>query len=87
MEKIWADRAWEEYLSYQEEDKKLLRKLNKLIRDIERDPYKGIGKPEPLTGDWAGFYSRHITDKHRIIYRINDGKLEIASCKGHYNDK
>lgn len=87
MKKIWSDRAWEEYLLYQENDKRLLRKLNSLIKEIERTPYAGIGKVEALKGDWAGFYSRRIDEKNRIIYRIIDDKLEIASCKGHYDDK
>ena len=86
MSKIWADRAWEDYLYWQDEDKKTLRKLNKLIKDIERDPYGGIGKPEPLQYEWQGYWSRHIDEKNRIIYRVVNGHLEIAQCRAHYDD-
>ena len=86
MKKLWTDRAWDEYLSWQEQDKKTLRKLNKLIKDIERSPYEGIGKPEPLKHLLSGWWSRQIDESNRIVYRIKDGNLEITQCKGHYND-
>ena len=86
MKKIWADEAWEDYLYWQTQDKKTLKRVNVLITDIEREPFAGIGKPEPLTGDLSGFWSRRIDDTNRIVYRIRDGALEIASCKGHYDD-
>lgn len=63
-----------------------LKRINNLIRDIERDNFHGLGKPEPLKGDLQGFWSRRIDDTNRIVYRIKDGVLEIASCKGHYED-
>ncbi len=83
MKKIWFDEAWEEYLYWQTQDKKTIKAL---IKDIERENFDGIGKPEPLKGDYAGFWSRRIDDSNRLIYRINDGILEILSCKGHYED-
>ena len=86
MKKLWTDRAWDEYLSWQEQDKKTLRKLNKLIKDIERSPYEGIGKPEPLKHDLSGWWSRQVDEPNRIVYRIKDSNLEISQCKGHYDD-
>jgi len=84
--KVWYDDAWENYLYWQTQDKKTLKRINILLKDIDRSGYSGIGKPEPLTGDLAGFWSRHIDD-NRLVYRIRDGKVEIAQCKGHYGDK
>jgi toxin YoeB len=87
MKKTWYEEAWEDYLYWQTQDKKTLKKLNKIIEDTERNPYEGIGKPEPLKYEWSGSWSRKIDDGNRFIYRIKDGKLEIAQCKEHYNDK
>ena len=84
MEKLWTDRAWESYLYWQAEDKKTLRRINQLLRDIERNVYDGIGKPEPLKGDLSGWWSRRIDDEHRLIYRLEDGVLIIANCRSHY---
>ena len=86
MNKTWSDDAWEDYLYWQTQDKKTLKRVNMLIKDIERDPFSGIGKPEPLKGDLSGFWSRRIDDANRVVYRVKDGALEIASCKGHYDD-
>ena len=86
MKKLWTDRAWEDYIHWQDQDKKTLRKLNKLIKDIERSPYDGIGKPEPLKHDLSGWWSRHIDEPNRIVYRIKNDNLEISQCKGHYDD-
>ena len=87
-EKIWSDDAWEDYLYWQQNDKKILKRINQLIKDIERNGcLKGIGKPEPLTGDLSGEYSRRINEKERLVYHIEDGKLYIVHCKGHYKDK
>ena len=85
MRKIWSDEAWEDYLDWQMQDKKTLRRINLLIKDAERNPYTGLGKPEPLRGDLSGFWSRRIDDKNRLIYRFSLDFLEIASCKGHYD--
>ena len=87
MRKMWTDRAWDDYLYWQTQDRKTLRKLNQLIIDIERNGYSGIGKPEPLRGDLSGWWSRQIDDKNRIVYRLNDDHVEISQCKGHYEDK
>ena len=85
MRKIWSDEAWEDYLDWQMQDKKTLRRINLLIKDAERNPYTGLGKPETLRGDLSGFWSRRIDDKNRLIYRFSSDFLEIASCKGHYD--
>ena len=77
MHKNWSDSAWEEYIAWQTKDIKLLR-INQLIRDAERDPFRGIGKPEPLKGNWSGWWSRRIDDDNRLIYRVRNGILEIA---------
>ena len=87
MEKLWTDRAWEDYLYWQSQDKKTLKRLNELIKDIERNGYTGIGKPEPLKGNLSGWWSRLIDDSNRIVYRIRNDMLEITLCRGHYNDK
>ena len=85
MRKIWSDEAWEDYLDWQMQDKKTLRRINLLIKDAERNPYTGLGKPEPLRGDLSGFWSRRIDEKNRLVYRFSSDVLEIASCKGHYD--
>lgn len=84
MNLVWDERAWEEYCSWQQQDKKTLKKINNLIKDIQRDPYDGIGKPEPLKGSLSGWYSRRIDDMNRIVYKEQAGTIVIASCKGHY---
>ncbi|MDD6850547.1 MAG: Txe/YoeB family addiction module toxin [Anaerovibrio sp.] len=86
MHKIWFDEAWIDYIYWQTQDKKTLKRINNLIKDTERNPFEGIGKPEPLKGNLSGFWSRHIDDTNRFVYRINNDKLEILSCRGHYED-
>ena len=86
MHKIWFDEAWIDYIYWQTQDKKTLKRINNLIKDTERNPFGGIGKPEPLKGNLSGFWSRHIDDTNRFVYRINNDKLEILSCRGHYED-
>ena len=86
MNKVWFDEAWEDYLFWQTQDKKTLKRINALIRDIERENFDGIGKPEPLKGDLSGFWSRRIDSSNRLVYRIRDGVLELLSCRGHYDD-
>ncbi len=86
MKKIWFDEAWEDYLYWQTQDKKTLRRVNALLRDIERAAFDGVGKPEPLRGELSGFWSRRIDEVNRLVYRINGGVLEILSCRGHYDD-
>lgn len=84
MRKIWFEEAWDDYLYWQQQDKKTLKRINQLVRDIERNGTDGIGKPEPLKGDLSGFWSRRIDDVNRLVYRISGDMLEIASCRGHY---
>ena len=84
MHKIWFDEAWIDYIYWQTQDKKTLKRINNLIKNTERNPFEGIGKPEPLKGDLSGFWSRRIDDTNRFVYRINNDKLEILSCRGHY---
>ena len=86
MHKIWFDEAWIDYIYWQTQDKKTLKRINNLIKDTERNPFEGIGKPEPLKGDLSGFWSRRIDDTNIFVYRINNDKLEILSCRGHYED-
>jgi len=83
---LFAQRAWEHYQFWQETDRKRLKKLNDLIKASMRTPFEGIGKPEPLMGEYSGFWSRRIDDEHRLVYRMQDGVLEIAQCRFHYND-
>jgi toxin YoeB len=87
MKISFAEDAWAEFFYWQTQDKKTLKKIKDLIRDIEREPYYGIGKPEALTGNWSGWWSRKINEKDRIIYRIEGDHIEIAHCKGHYEDR
>lgn len=87
MNKIWQDDAWEEYLSWQTQDKKTLKRINQLLKDIDRNGYDGIGKPEPLKHEFQGFWSRRIDDSNRLVYRIENGQIEIAQCGSHYKDK
>ena len=82
----WTDDAWADYLYWQSQDRKTLKRVNALIRDMQRTPFEGIGKPEPLKGDLSGWWSRRIDDTHRIVYREQDGNIIIASCYGHYTD-
>ncbi|MDO5562487.1 MAG: Txe/YoeB family addiction module toxin [Synergistaceae bacterium] len=89
MVKIWSDVAWNDYLYWQETDKKMLDKVNKLLKSIERDgANRGEGKPEPLKGNLSGWWSRRVSERDRIVYRITEnGELEISQCKTHYGDK
>ncbi|MCM1084214.1 MAG: Txe/YoeB family addiction module toxin [Clostridium sp.] len=86
MKKIWFEEAWEDYLYWQSQDKKTLKRINALLKDTERNPFEGIGKPEPLKGELSGFWSRRIDEANRFVYRVKNGVLEILSCRGHYDD-
>jgi toxin YoeB len=88
MKLLWTEDAWEDYVHWQQADPKVLTAVNTLIRDIAREPFKGLGKPEPLRHDLAGWWSRRITGEHRLVYRVS-GKgaaqqIEIAQCRYHY---
>ena len=86
MKKIWFDEAWSDYLYWQGQDKKTIKRINALIQDIERNGFdKGIGKPEPLKENLNGLWSRRIDEVNRLVYRDEGGILQIVSCKGHYN--
>ena len=86
MKILWDERAWEKYLEWQKQDKKTLKRINMLIKDIQRNCYEGIGKPEPLKGDLRGKWSRRINDEHRIIYKVSDNKVYVYvfSMRFHY---
>ena len=87
MIKLWQEKAWDDYLYWQKQDKKTLKRINKLLLDIERNGYNGIGKPEPLKNDLSGFWSVRIDEKNRIVFRIENNHLEIWQCGSHYQDK
>lgn len=87
MLKAWTDQAWEDFIFWQEHDRKTLKKILAIIKDIERNGYEGIGKPERLTGDLSKYWSRRIDSKNRIVYRIDDGTIKIIQCRTHYRDK
>lgn len=80
----WAENAWEDYLYWQDTDKKTLKRVNSLIKDILRHPFDGIGDPEPLKYNWSGYWSRRIDREHRIIYKATDDTLYIVQCRFHY---
>jgi toxin YoeB len=80
----WDENAWTDYLWWQTQDKKIAKRINALIQDIQRNGYEGIGKPEALRYNWQGYWSRRITDEHRLIYKVIDGEMLIASCRYHY---
>lgn len=82
----WDESAWNDYLYWQTQDKKTLKRINQLIQDVQRNPFSGIGKPEQLKR-YDGYWSRRIDDKNRLVYKIVDGNVMIAACKGHYGDK
>ena len=83
----FKDSGWEDYLYWQTQDKKTLKRIHNLIKDIDRNGYDGIGKPEPLTGNLSSYWSRQIDDCNRIVYRIKDNRIEIIQCGTHYRDK
>jgi toxin YoeB len=80
----WSAEAWEDYLYWQDTDKKTVRKINELLKDASRTPFEGKGKPEPLKHNLAGFWSRRITAEHRLVYAVTEEALLIASCRYHY---
>ena len=80
------ERGWEDYLSWQARDKQTLLRINRLLQEIQRDSFSGLGKPEPLKHGLSGWWSRRIDEENRIVYRVRDGVIEIASCRSHYAD-
>jgi toxin YoeB len=85
MNFVFTELSWEDYLYWQKNDRQKLKRINELLKDISRNPYEGIGKPEPLKFNYAGFWSRRIDEEHRLIYRIIDHEIQIAKCRFHYD--
>ena len=85
MRYIFVDESWEDYLYWQKTDKKVLLKINDLLKDISRTPFSGLGKPEPLKHKYKGFWSRRIDGEHRLIYRVKEVEILIAKCRYHYD--
>ena len=86
MRLLWEDRAWDDYLYWQIQNKKTLKKINELIKDIQRSPFAGIGSPEPLKHNLSGLWSRRIDQENRIVYFTEDEIVHIIACRGHYED-
>jgi toxin YoeB len=84
MRKSWTDEAWDAYIEWQTIDKKIVKRINALLKDIERNGNEGIGKPEALKHEWNGYWSRRIDDAHRLVYRVVDDVIEVVQCSGHY---
>lgn len=84
MRLTFSDEAWDDYIFWQTTDRKILKRINVLIKDIKRSPFDGIGKPEPLKFNLSGFWSRRIDEEHRLVYAVEDEKILIASCRYHY---
>ncbi|WP_019021529.1 MULTISPECIES: Txe/YoeB family addiction module toxin [unclassified Thioalkalivibrio] len=80
----WTDEAWNDYIYWQAQDRKTLRRINKLIAEVKRSPLEGIGKPEPLKENLAGFWSRRIDDTHRLVYAVDGSSITVISCRYHY---
>lgn len=84
MKLLWEERAWGDYLYWQMQDRKTLKRINDLLKDVQRNAYEGIGNPEPLRENLSGCWSRRIDETNRLVYRIEDGSLYILACRGHY---
>ena len=84
MKKVWEDSAWDDYLYWQNTDRKMLKKVNELIKSCERTPFSGIGKPEPLKENLKGYWSRRIDNTHRLIYKVEGDTIIISQCRFHY---
>lgn len=80
----WADKAWEDYLYWQKTDKETLRRINTLVKDIKRQPFEGLGDPEPLKHAWTGYWSRRINREHRLVYKVTDEAIIVVQCRYHY---
>ena len=84
MKLLWEERAWGDYLYWQMQDRRTLKRINDLLKDVQRNAYEGSGKPEPLRENLSGCWSRRIDETNRLVYRIEDGSLYILACRGHY---
>lgn len=80
----WTDESWSDYLHWQSQDRKTLKRINRLVAEVRRSPFEGIGKPEPLKENLSGFWSRRIDDAHRLVYAVDDTAITIISCRYHY---
>jgi len=85
MKVLWEERAWADYLYWQMQDRKTLKRINELVKDMQRDAFHGIGKPEPLRGSLSGYWSRRIDDTNRIVYDVIEDVLRVISCRGYYS--
>ena len=85
MKYIFVDESWEDYQFWQKTDKKMVARINELLKEISRNPFSGIGKPEPLKYKYKGFWSRRIDNEHRLIYKVNENEILIAKCRFHYD--
>lgn len=85
MKILFVEESWQDYQYWLENDRKILKRINRLIKDIQRNPFSGIGKPEALNFKYSGLWSRRINDEHRLVYRIADGNLHILKCRFHYS--
>ena len=85
MKFVFTEFSWEDYLFWQKNDRQKLKRINELLKDISRNPYEGIGKPEPLKFNYSGFWSRRIDEEHRLFYRVVDDEIQIAKCRFHYD--
>jgi len=85
MKYIFVDESWEDYLYWQKNNKKYVNKINKLLKDISRQPFSGLGKPEPLKFQYSGFWTRRIDEEHRLIYKVKNDEILIAKCRFHYD--
>ena len=87
MQVLWHESGWDDYIWWQSQDKKTLKRINALIKDMQRTPYEGLGKPEPLKGNLTGWWSRRIDEANRIVYKVKDDALVIAARRNHYDDE
>lgn len=81
----WADEAWADYLRWRAENRPVFERINRLVKSVETDPFRGLGKPEPLRHELAGYWSRRITEEHRLVYTVTGGQVHIVSCRYHYS--
>ena len=86
MKLVFSESGWDDYVYWAENDRKKTKRVNRLIKEIKRDPFTGIGKPEPLKGPLSGWWSRRIDEEHRLVYRVQNDSIEIAQVRGHYGD-
>lgn len=84
MKLRWADTAWQDYLWWSRHDRRILKRINQLIDAIQKEPFRGLGKPEPLKHNWTGYWSRRINEEHRLVYKVQGDTLSIAQCRYHY---